>query len=44
MYVYAPCACSTLGGQKKAVLVPLELEIQMTVSDHVDTGNLTLLL
>lgn len=32
--------CLLYGGQKRR-LVPLELEIEMIVSCHVDTGNLT---
>lgn len=37
MYVYAPCACSALEGQKRALAL-LELELQMVLNCHVDPG------
>ena len=37
-YVSAPHACSTCGGQKRA-LDPVRQELQMVVGQHVGTGN-----
>lgn len=39
MYVYAPPVCSTHKGQERASDPPLELELQMVVSLHVDAGD-----
>lgn len=43
MPVYAPCVCSAHGGQKRA-LDPLELEVPVVESQHVESGNQTLIL
>lgn len=36
-YMCAPCACSTLDGQKRALGL-LELELQIALSYHLRTG------
>lgn len=38
MFMYVPCACSTHGGQEKALDV-LKLELQMFTSYHMGVGN-----